>query len=65
MAQKWSKIALQNKVNFLALANNPAVSSGGVSRGRVLGHGCAGLLSAKVKIFSVSCRQDLNFPAAI
>ena len=28
MAQKWSKIALKAKVDFLVLANHPAVRSG-------------------------------------
>ena len=35
-AQKWSKIASRKNVDFLVLANHPAVHSGGVSRGRVM-----------------------------
>ena len=38
--QKWSKIAIKEKVDFGVLANHPAVHSGGVSRGRAHGCGC-------------------------
>ena len=33
LAQKWSKIATQKKLDFCVFANHLAVHSGGVSRG--------------------------------